>query len=147
MSLSFFISNIIDTISVPALSESRKIKSPLLPALASLSFSKYALGNAVARIRLNSVSQCCSSVSPTILVERRAFMSLRRSIASSRSLICVSYLSRSDFSASCFSNSACFKLFLSESRSFSTLPSASAMASFCAASPALSLASANFDAL
>ena len=37
----------------------------------------------VMRRRLNSVSQCCSSDSPTILVDRRTFMSLRRSISSS----------------------------------------------------------------
>jgi 16S rRNA (guanine1207-N2)-methyltransferase len=34
------------------------MKSPLLPDRASLSFSKWARGKAVARIRLNSVSQC-----------------------------------------------------------------------------------------
>jgi hypothetical protein len=70
-------------------------------------------------MRLNSVSQCCSSVSPTILVDSRAFMSRRRSIASSRSLICVSYLSFSAFSASCFSSSArASRPLFSSSRSF-----------------------------
>ena len=45
----------------------------------SLSFSKYAFGNAVARSRSNSVSQCCSRVSPIILVDSRAFRSRSRS--------------------------------------------------------------------
>ena len=65
-----------DTISLPSSSHSRKMKSPFEPSDASLSFSKYARGNAAARILLNSVSQCCSNDSPTILVDRRAFMSL-----------------------------------------------------------------------
>ena len=40
-----------------------------------------------ARILLNSTSQCCSKVSPTILVDNFAFMSFSRSIESSRSRI------------------------------------------------------------
>ena len=96
-------------------------------------------------MRLNSVSQCCSRVSPTILVDRRAFISRRRSIASSRSLICVSYLSLSDFSDSCFSSAACLRPFFSSSRSFSTALTASVIASFCVTSLAASSASASFE--
>ena len=83
-SLSFFISNMIETISLPASSTSRKMKSPLAAAAGVVVLLKVRAGNAVARMRLNSVSQCCSSVSPTILVERRAFMSLRRAISPNR---------------------------------------------------------------
>ncbi len=52
---------------------------------ASLSVSKEALRNAVARRRLNSISQCCSSDSPRSLVFRRYRMSRIRSISASRS--------------------------------------------------------------
>ena len=46
----------------------------------NLSFSKYAFGNAVALMRLNSTSQCCSRVSPSILVDNWSFRSFNRSI-------------------------------------------------------------------
>ena len=137
-SLSFFISNMIETISLPASSTSRKMKSPLLPLRASLSFSKYARGNAVARMRLNSVSQCCSSVSPTILVERRAFMSLRRAISPSRSRNCSAYCSLMAFSSSCFFTTTRFRSFLSSSRSRATTVTASVTASLRATSAASS---------
>ena len=39
---------------------------------------KVSVGKAADRRRLNSISQCCSSVSPTILVERRVLRSLYR---------------------------------------------------------------------
>ncbi len=67
-------------------------------------------------------------------------MSRRRSIASSRSLICISYLSLRDFSASFFSSSTCVRLFFSSSRSFSTELIASLIASFCVTSNASSFA-------
>ena len=39
-SASFFISNMMETISLPSSSKSRKTKSPLVPSTTSLSFSK-----------------------------------------------------------------------------------------------------------
>ena len=62
--------------SVPLSSDSRKMKSPLLPVRASLSFSKYAVGKAVMRSVLNCVRQCCSRLSPIIFVDWRALKSL-----------------------------------------------------------------------
>ncbi|MFC5127812.1 hypothetical protein ACFPRL_32205 [Pseudoclavibacter helvolus] len=73
-------------------------------------------------------------------MERRAFMSLRRSIASSRSLSCVSYLSFSELSTSFFSRAARSSPLFSSSRSFSTAPTASLTASFFAVSSDSSLA-------
>ena len=75
-SASFFISNIMEINSVPLSSDSRKMKSPLLPVRASLSFSKYAVGKAVMRSVLNCVRQCCSRLSPIIFVDWRALKSL-----------------------------------------------------------------------
>lgn len=80
-------------------------------------------------MRLNSISQCCSSVSPTILVDSFAFMSRSRSMASSRSLICCSYFSCNAFSPSAFCASASSRSALSRSRSFSTRAVASITAS------------------
>ncbi len=91
-------------------------------------------------MRSNSIEQCCSSVSPTIFVDSFAFISLRRSIASLRSFSCVSYLSLSAVSASCFSSVIRASPFFSSSRSFSTVMTASVTASFCESAPASSLA-------
>lgn len=72
-----------------------------------------------------------SSVSPTNRVDSLAFMSRSRSIESSRSLMCVSYLYFSDFSASCISGWALSSPLFSSARSSSAIASASATASLC----------------
>ena len=88
------------------------------------------------RILLNSVWQCCSKLSPTILVLSFAFMSFKRSISSSLSSIAPLYFSTIAASRSFICVSRFFKSLASWSRSFSIGAFASATANFFAVSAA-----------